>query len=197
MEDHDEELIRLLASDINVHFEQLVLAYQDRLYAFALSRVRNPHAAEEVVLSALERAYYALKGYPPQRISLLKLGAWLFEITRNLAHNYLRDLQTREHRLPSISLDTTEEGFGAYIEDTDVTPEEVACHNEDRQELEQGIARLPASYQMAIQLYYFEHFSAREIAEWVGQPVGTVKSNIHRGTKLLHQLLHTHAEEAR
>ncbi|GCE25676.1 RNA polymerase sigma-H factor [Dictyobacter alpinus] len=197
MEDNDEMLTRLLTQDINMHFEQLVLAYQDRLYAFALSRVRNAHAAEEVVLLALERAYYALKGYPPQRISLLKLGAWLFEITRNIASNYLRDLRARENRLPSISLDTTEASFGAYLEDPDITPEEVACYNEDRQELEQGIKQLPTNYQTAIQLYYFEHCSAREIADRIGQPVGTVKSNIHRGTKLLHQLLNTHIREVR
>src|SRR5216683_2673295 len=105
MDPSDEQLPALLATDLNRNFERLVLAYQDRLYAFVLSRVHNALAAEEIVQTAFERAYYALRTYPIQRIQILKLEPWLFEITRNVSYNYIRDSRTRQANLPSISLD--------------------------------------------------------------------------------------------
>lgn len=61
MDSSEEQLLALLATDLNRTFERLVLAYQDRLYAFVLSRVHNTLAAEEIVQTAVERAYYALQ----------------------------------------------------------------------------------------------------------------------------------------
>ncbi|GCF06623.1 RNA polymerase sigma factor [Dictyobacter arantiisoli] len=196
MEQLDEpQLLYLLASNLDGAFEQLVISYQDRLYAFALTHVHNPHAAEEIVLLALERAYYALKGYPPERILLLRLASWLFEITRNLYKNYLRDTQTRADRLPSIPLPTQQTDPLLDIEDQSMTPEELACRNEEQQALRKGIAQLPQNYQTAVQLYYFEHLTTREVAERTRQPIGTVKSQLHRSTKLLYQILYTPTRE--
>jgi DNA-directed RNA polymerase specialized sigma24 family protein len=102
------ELLAMLAMDLNGSYERLVLLYQDRLYAFVLARTHNAQIAEEIVLDALERAYYALQGYPSERIRILKLEAWLFDITRNAYYNYLRASHTRATYLPSVPLDVSE-----------------------------------------------------------------------------------------
>jgi RNA polymerase sigma-70 factor (ECF subfamily) len=192
MESNEEKLLELLARDLHRYFEQLVLTYQDRLYAFTLSRIHNPQSAEEILLVALERAYYALKSYPAQRILGLRLEPWLYEITRNVYYNHLRDARTRDTRLPSIPLDLTEESPLLEIEDQSVEPDELACRKEDREELEVCIGLLPRQYQRALRLYYFENLLYREIGEQLCQPVGTVKANIHRGTKLLRHVLQTY-----
>ena len=199
---HDEnesvaELLTLLATDLDGSYERLVLKYQDRLYAFVLSRTRSPQVAEEIVLDALERAYYALKGYPSERIRILKLEAWLFEITRNAYYNYLRASRTRTTYLPSVSLDFSDNSPLLNIEDSALEPDISACLREDRQELLVAIETLPRTYQETILLYYFEHLRYDEIAERLQQPVGTVKSNVHRGTKLLRQLLQRDTKEVR
>ncbi len=191
------ELLAMLAIDLDGTYERLVLLYQDRLYAFVLSRTHSPQIAEEIVLDALERAYYALKGYPSERIRVLKLEAWLYEITRNAYYNYLRASHTRNTHLPSVPLDFSENSPLLNIEDTSLEPDIVATRDEDRRELLAFIKTLPQHYQETVKLYYFDHLRYDEIATQLRQPLGTVKSNVHRGTKLLRQLLQTNIKEAK
>ena len=191
------ELLAMLAIDLDGTYERLVLLYQDRLYAFVLSRTHSPQIAEEIVLDALERAYYALKGYPSERIRVLKLEAWLYEITRNAYYNYLRASHTRNTHLPSVPLDFSENSPLLNIEDTSLEPDIAACLREDQRELLAAIDTLPQNYQETIKLYYFEYLRYDEIAKRLQQPLGTVKSNVHRGTKLLRQLLRSDIKEAK
>ena len=197
MENDGKELLAMLAKDLDGTFERLVLLYQDRLYAFVLSRTGSPQIAEEIVLDALERAYYALKSYPAERIRVLKLEAWLFAITRNVYYNYLRNNRTREKHLPSVPLDLSENSPMLIIEDPTLEPDIAACRGENRRELLASIETLPQSYQETIRLYYFEHLRYDEIAERLRQPLGTVKSNVHRGTKLLRQIVQPDIKEVR
>src|SRR5215470_6113618 len=107
MDQSEENLPAMLATDLNHNFERLVLAYQDQLYAFVLSHVHSPQAAEEIVQTALEHAYFALRKYPPQRIRILKLEPWLYEITRNVFYNYMRNSYTRA-KISPVPLDLSE-----------------------------------------------------------------------------------------
>ena len=191
------ELLAMLAVDLNGTFERLVRVYQDRLYGFVLSRISNPQIAEEIVLDALERAYYALKSYPDERIRVLKLEAWLYEITRNVYYNYLRDSHARNMRLPTVPLDLSENSPLLALEDSTIEPDIAACLQEDASELLALVETLPRGYQETIKLYYFENLRYDEIAERLRQPLGTVKSNVHRGTKLLRQLLSQDVKEVR
>lgn len=197
MDSSEEQLPVLLATDLKRNFERLVLAYQDQLYAFVLSRVHNTLAAEEILQTALERAYYALRTYPVQRIQILKLEPWLFEITRNTYYNYIRDSRTRQANLPSISLDLSDGSPLLEMQDESIGPDEEVCRREDRHELTAKVAELPLSYQETIRLYYFDNLNSREISVRLHQPVGTVKSTIHRGTRLLRKALQEHLKETR
>lgn len=193
----DGHLPTLLARDLNNAFEQLVLTYQDQLYAFVLLRIRNPQAAQEIVQSALERAYYALKNYSTEQIQELKLEPWLYEITRNVFYNYTREHHTRTSRLPSIPLDVFANSQLFDMEDQAPGPEEEVCHHESQRELEMQVAQLPGHYRETLELYYFNDLTYREIAERLKQPVGTVKTTVHRGTRLLRKMLATEAKEIR
>ena len=82
---HEGSLETDLARDLDGSFERLVLAYQDRLYAFALRFCGNREDAEEVAQDAFVRAYRALKTYPADRVRALALRAWLYRIALNVA----------------------------------------------------------------------------------------------------------------
>ena len=179
----------LLADDLDRFFEQLVLMYQGQLYALALSRTHRPEMAEEIVQTAFIRAYYALKDYPSQRIRTLKLEAWLYEITRNALYNYLRQISIRATKLPSLTLNQTDDDNFYEFEDSSLSPDEEVCRQESQKELEKHIASLPDTYRETIQLYYLEDLSYQQIAKRYHQPIGTVKANVHRGTKLLRRTL--------
>jgi RNA polymerase sigma-70 factor, ECF subfamily len=77
----DQDMSAALAADLDGSFEQVVVAYQHRLYAFALRLTGNPQDAEEITQDAFVRAYRALATYPASRLRSLALRPWLHQIT--------------------------------------------------------------------------------------------------------------------
>jgi RNA polymerase sigma-70 factor (ECF subfamily) len=68
------------------------------------------------------------------------------------------------------------------------SPEEQAMDADRAEQLRELVARLPERLAQAILLRYFEELSEREVADRLGIPVGTVKSRIHNGLKLMREL---------
>jgi len=184
MDQGDQELLSLLATDLDGHFRLLVEAYQQRLYLFVLRLVGRPDEAEDIVQEAFLRAYYALKGTPTRKVRILNLRKWLYTITLNIFRN-----GTRKHEQDVISLDLPETSTALDIADQALGPDEEAHWHEWRHELEAHVASLPESYREAVTLYLFEELSYAEIAELLHQPINTVKVYIFRAKKLLRQLL--------
>ena len=86
----DEALRGRLAEDLDGAFEDLVRAYQDRLFSFALRLTSRREDAEEIAQDAFVRAYRALGTYPAERIRGMALRAWLYQVTLNVTRNRLR-----------------------------------------------------------------------------------------------------------
>ncbi len=174
-----------LAEDLDACFEQMVLTYQDRLYAFALSFSGNVQDAEEIAQDTFVRAYRALTGYKPDRVRSLALKTWLYKIALNVARN-----RARGRRLQFAPLETSGESAGwEPAASADERPESVLAHGQRRQELRALLSGLPERYRAAVVLRYVQDLDYVEIARVLDQPVGTVKSNVHRGVKLLRESL--------
>jgi RNA polymerase sigma-70 factor (ECF subfamily) len=176
------DLVELLATNLDRYFPQLVLSTQQRLYAFALRQAGSPQDAEDIVQEAFIRAYHALRTYPAERIRFMNVEPWLYKIT---LHIFYRQ-SSNDSRIQSTPLDISEESVHCEIEDNeDERPEKVLEDREARRNLEALISCLPEHYRVSVSCYYFAELSYREIAELLQQPIGTVKSNVHRGTQLL------------
>ena len=121
MDQGDQELLSLLATDLDGHFRQLVEVYQQRLYLFALRLEGRPDDAEDIVQEAFLRAYYALKGTPTRKVRILKLRQWLYTITLNVFRNC-----TRKREQPVISLDLSENSMMLDLADQALGPDEEA-----------------------------------------------------------------------
>lgn len=189
----DSELLALLASDLRYSFAQMVLRYQQRLYAFAYRLTGSAHDAEDIVQEAFVGAYVTLENYPSARIRSLKLQAWLYKITLNTFYHH-----TRNTRLHLISLDLSEESQEMTLEDSEKErPEALFEEKEQRQELEALLAQLPQRYRVALTCYFFEQLGYQEIADLLEQPVGTVKSTVSRGVRLLRMKMTSHNDEGR
>jgi len=182
----EEDLLLRLATDLDSHFRQLVILYQQRLYSFALRLVGSPQDAEDTVQETFLRSYHALKSYPVLKVRALRIRPWLYTITLNIFRNRQRN---PEHQ--SIPLDTSEGSPLLEIEDQYCGPEEEAYWHEMRRELEMQLASLREPYRIAVTLYYFEDLSYTEIAELLNQPIGTVKAHVHRALRQLHKALDT------
>jgi RNA polymerase sigma-70 factor (ECF subfamily) len=181
------DLPELLATDLDRYFQYLVLSSQHRLYAFVLRHAGSPQDAEDIVQEAFIRAYHALADYPPDRIRMMKLLPWLYKITLHIFYRHRSSI-----RLQCMPLDLSEDSALLAIEDDErEQPEKALEGREDLRELETLISRLPEQYRIAVSCYYFEELSYREIAELLNQPVGTIKSNVHRGMSLLRKTVGT------
>jgi RNA polymerase sigma-70 factor (ECF subfamily) len=174
----EQSLAAHLAVDLDGHFEQLVRTYQDRLYGFALRLTGSRQDAEEATQDAFVRAYRALVGYDGDRRRGLRLRPWLYQITLNVVRN-----RVRRPMLVAVSVDgVVGNGLAAR---SDEQPEAVLAHSETQKQLANAIARLPKRYGAAVVLRHVQGLSYVEAAEVLDQPIGTTKSDVHRGLRLL------------
>jgi RNA polymerase sigma factor (sigma-70 family) len=178
-----------LARDLDGAFEELVRGHERLLYGLALRVVGDARDAEEVAQDAFERAYLALAGYPPERVAAMRLRPWLARIALNLARNRLR------RRTPPTR--PLEDGDGEPLPLAAPRGEEPAAAAErraDRQQWAELLAGIPARYREAVVLRHVEDLPYAEVAEVLGQPVGTVKTHVHRGVRLLRAALEAREE---
>jgi RNA polymerase sigma-70 factor, ECF subfamily len=172
-----------LARDLEGCFERLVREYQDRLFSFAHRLTRSPEDAEEIAQDAFVRAYRALKTYPAERIRALRLKAWLYQITLNVARNRLRG---RRQKFVSID-DRDEDGRASWEpeDDPESRPDSRLEVRRRRADIATLVSGLPERYRSALILRYMEGLRLEEVAAVLKQPLGTVKSNVHRAVNAL------------
>lgn len=168
-------LCERLAADVDSAFADVVTIHQDLVYGVALRLVRDDAAAQDVAQDAFVRAYRALKRYPAERIRELRLRGWLARIALNAARNSLR--QRRPHAdidESALTLTAPQDGPSRLVERRD-----------DRRMWARLLAGLPDRYRLAVALRHVEGLSYGELAEALNRPLGSVKSDVHRGTALL------------
>ncbi len=170
-----EDLPRRLAIDLDGSFVDLVREHQGLVFGVALRVVGNGATAEDVAQEAFVRAYRALKRYPRQRIAELKPRPWLARITLNLARN-----QVRSRRLHAELDDAAER-----VPSAEDGPMRLAERREDHRMWARLLAGLPDRYRLAVALRHVEGLSYEELAATFSRPVGSVKSDVHRGVALL------------
>ena len=168
------------------NFEDVVEDYQRRLYGFALRMTGNREDAEEIVQDAFVRAYRALAKMDPEQRAELRLQPWLYTITLNVTRNRLRSKRPTSVALDSLAdpdalLNETQEGPDQ--------PEAIVERGADMVLVEQALLQLPMHLRAAATLRFIEGRSHPEIAEILDQPIGTVKSHVHRAVRILRRIL--------
>jgi RNA polymerase sigma-70 factor (ECF subfamily) len=168
------------------NFERVVDDYQRRLYGFALRMTGNREDAEEIVQDAFVRAFRALGKMSDEQRAELRLQPWLYTITLNVTRNRLRSKRPTNVALDSLAdpdalLNETQEG--------PEQPEEIVERGTDVELVEQALLQLPMHLRAAATLRFIEGRSHPEIAEILNQPIGTVKSHVHRAVRILRRIL--------
>ena len=168
------------------NFESIVDEFQRRLYGFALRMTGNREDAEEIVQDAFVRAYRALSKMDEAQRAELRLQPWLYTITLNVTRNRLRSKRPTNVALdaladPDALLNETQEGPDQ--------PEAIIERGTDMALVEQALLQLPMHLRAAATLRFIEGRSHPEIAEILDQPIGTVKSHVHRAVRILRRIL--------
>ncbi|MBM3695547.1 MAG: RNA polymerase sigma factor [Actinobacteria bacterium] len=175
-----EALPAALAADRDAAFPLLVRALIDGVYSGALRLLGNSADAEEVTQEAFLRAYRALGRYPAARVGELRLREWVWTIAANLCRNRARDRRRRGEE----TLDPE-----AALPDPAPGPEARALASAGSGALAAHLARLPWPQRAAVVLRHVTGLPHAEIAAALGRPVGTVKSDVHRGLQQLRRQL--------
>lgn len=169
-----------LAGDLDGTFPALVAALGDDVFSGALRITGSRSDAEDITQETFTRAYRALAAYPAHRIRELAVRGWIWTIAANLCRNRAR---SRSRRPAASPLDDS------VIADPAPGPEQLAVDAATGDDLAALVAKLPGPQREAVVLRHVVGLGYREIAEAVGRPPGTVKSDVHRGLSALRNAL--------
>ncbi|ANC75491.1 RNA polymerase sigma factor SigW [Fictibacillus nanhaiensis] len=161
-------------------FEGIVDLFKDKIYRHCFRMVGNGHEAEDLAQETFLRAYRNIGKYNSE----YKFSTWIFRIATNLCIDRLRK------KKPDYYLDAEVPGTDgatmySQLSSEEPLPEEVVTENEEWNELQAEIMKLPEKYRTAILLKYVEDLSLEEISKIMDIPVPTVKTRIHRGREAL------------
>ena len=184
-------LARLAAGDHRAAAE-LYDRFAPMLMAVAFRITRSRADAEDVLLETLEQAWRQAPRYEQSRGSL---EAWLAVIARSRAFDRVRMDQRRERRIVRIE----DQPGGVLLEARDQTipATEVAEASDARRRVAEALATLPAAQREAVELAFYDGLSHSEVAEKLGEPLGTVKTRIRLAMLKLRDLLLPLAPDAR
>jgi RNA polymerase sigma-70 factor (ECF subfamily) len=147
------------------------------LFGLALRVVADPADAEEVILDVFHRVWNTVDGYDATRGTV---WGWLTVMTRNRAIDRLRQAITRRSR---------EMPMESGREPVTSCPENESILREERRLVRHAVATLAADQREAIELAFFRGLTHMEVAEALGEPLGTIKSRIRVGMKKLRETL--------
>lgn len=176
-------------------FEALLQPLLAGAFGTALHLTRHRDDAEDLVQEAAVQAFRAFHTFR----SGTNFKAWFYRILTNLFFHRYRQRRrepqvTQLEDAPDLYLYTRTKQAGLHAISED--PATLIMSKLSAEQVAAAIDGLPEEYRMAASLYFMEEFAYQEIAEILDCPVGTVRSRLHRGRKLLQKALWTIAEEA-
>jgi RNA polymerase sigma-70 factor (ECF subfamily) len=183
-EREDESLAKRVADGDAIALEQLYDRYGQAVYSLALRIVRDPATAEELTQEVFLRLWRYAATYEPTRG---RFSGWLLGITHNLALNEVRRWQSRPQKAELPDDTDDERAYDPVDESADSA--EAAWLNIRREGIVRALKQLPEAQRRAIELAFFGGYTHLEIANMLGDPLGTIKSRIRIGMQRLKQLL--------
>ena len=172
-------LERAREGDLNA-FNDLVVCYQDMLFALVVRMVPDRDQASDAVQEAFFSAYRNMGSFRGGSVK-----SWLSRIAINAA----MDTQRLRKRRPSEPYPELEDDTWQPPADASADPVTTSLTSERHRVLNAALAKITDDQRTAIVLYDVEGYDYAEIADMTGVSVGTVKSRIHRGRLALRALL--------
>jgi len=171
-----------------IDFQAEAMIHIDSLYNFAVRMTGDSEDANDLVQETYMKAYRFFESFEKGT----NCKAWLFRILKNSYINRYRkeskqpdkvdydDIKEFYHTIKHSSLDTTDTQQKAF---GDLLSEKVS----------RALSSLPEDFREVVQLCDIEGFTYEEIANMVDCPIGTVRSRLHRGRKILRDKLTDYA----
>ncbi len=175
------ELLRRVGEGNRDAFSQLYDRFNGVLFATAYRVLNNQEAAEDVLQDVFVQIWEKAALYDSTRGKPL---TWAITLTRNKSIDRLRSVQ-RRNRLGD-ELEREAETFEQFDDKSSVDAVEAV---EKGKLVRQAIGKLSKEQREAIELAFFSGLTQTEIAERLGEPLGTIKARIRRGMMKLKDLI--------
>ena len=180
----DADLIGRAAAGDARALEVLYDRYSRVVFSFALRILGDRQLAEELLQEVFFRAWQQGSAFSASRGTFV---TWLLSITHNMAIDEVRKRRRRPQKAdseePESVLDAmADTGAGADVEDE-------VWLGALRDTITSALDGLPAPQREAIELAYYQGLTQREIAERLGEPLGTIKTRMRLGIQKLRDAL--------
>jgi len=180
------------AEERRIRFERDAMQYVDQLYSAAMRMARNPADAEDLVQEAYTKAFSAFHQYKPGT----NLKAWLYRI---LTNTYINLYRKRQREPLQSNSDTIEDWQLARAESHTSrglrSAEAEALDHLPDSDVKRALQAIPEEFRLAVYFADVEGFAYKEISDIMNTPIGTVMSRLHRGRKMLRDMLADYAAE--
>jgi RNA polymerase sigma-70 factor (ECF subfamily) len=186
--EHDDRAVELdllarVAKRERAAFEQLYDRYSNILYATAMKFLKEDADAQDVVQDVFIQIWDKAKLYDPAKGKPL---TWALTLTRNRSIDRIRAIQRRTRLRDDFEKETVADesaGIREALSGVDAS--------EKSQILRDAVGRLSPEQRKVIELAFFGGFTQSEIADRLGEPLGTVKARARRGLMKLKEILVT------
>lgn len=170
-------------------FEKEALPHMDALLRTALRMTKNEADAEDLVQETFVKAYRFWDKFEQGS----NCRAWLFKIMTNI---FINDYRSKSRAPQAVDVDDIDDNYlyrHLTNSDHEENPEGQFFAKIFDDDVKKAIEELPDDFRMVVVLSFLEGFSYQEIADIADLQLGTVKSRLHRGRKLLQKQLYDYA----
>ena len=180
----DPTLVRAAQRGDMAAFEELVVRHRDKIYARALTMMRNEEEAIDLSQEAWVKGWQRLKQFQGEA----SFGTWMTRIVINLCLDQLR--KQKRQRAESIEeIDEESGGVERQMPVVTVNPTAGLERQELRQRIDQALNQLSYEHRTVLVLNQFEEMEYKQIARTMGCSIGTVMSRLFYARRKLAALL--------
>ena len=178
MKNNDAQLIQRVLDGDDTAFSALVRKYQRSVHALVWRKIGDFHIAEDITQDTFLKAY--------QRLSTLKkpqrFASWLYVIAANYCKMWLRKKRLSTQSLEDINSTALERAtYSGYV----IAENEQTTAEAQREVVKKLLAKLQESERTVITLHYLGGMTYKEISEFLGVSVGTIKTRVYRARRRL------------
>ncbi|MYA70713.1 sigma-70 family RNA polymerase sigma factor [Candidatus Poribacteria bacterium] len=174
----DAQLVNRFLDGDESAFTELVKKYQKRVHALAWRKVGDFHIAEELTQDAFLKVYQKL----PTLKNPNQFAGWLYVITDRLCIAWQRKQKPQMESLETTSREDIDESSCRFYEDEQLKEADVEFR---RSLIKNLLEELPESERTVVTLHYLGEMKCKEISEFLGVSVNTVKSRLQRARNRL------------